>query len=142
MIAICHCRHCNGRIEFDPDEYQIHGVGPECGKEVVCSGCGQPTLAFIPYRPAVSRSRFSTKWIKWIVLGALVLTAGVCLIVGPENALNAAAFVSGSIIYFIPSMLAYGKRNFTAILLLNIFLGWTFIGWVVALVWAATKDKA
>ena len=47
------------------------------------------------------------------------------------------------ILSFIPSFIAY-KRNHiqkTAILLLNIFLGWTFIGWVVALIWATLKDK-
>jgi hypothetical protein len=41
--------------------------------------------------------------------------------------------------YFIPSILAWGKPHFDQVCLLNIFLGWTFIGWVVALVWAAKK---
>ena len=46
-------------------------------------------------------------------------------------------------IYFIPTFVANSnqKDNATAIFLLNLFLGWTFVGWVVALVWAATKDK-
>ncbi len=45
--------------------------------------------------------------------------------------------------YFIPTIVAYyrHKDNFMAILLLNFFLGWTLVGWVVALVWATTKDK-
>ena len=43
-----------------------------------------------------------------------------------------------AVIYFIPTMVGWNHRNVTAIILLNIFLGWTFIGWVVALVWAAT----
>jgi len=38
--------------------------------------------------------------------------------------------------YFIPAIIARNKVNFTAILLLNIFLGWTFLGWVGALIWA------
>ena len=42
--------------------------------------------------------------------------------------------------YFIPSIIARNKMNFTGILLLNIFLGWTFLGWVGALIWAIT-DK-
>jgi len=46
-----------------------------------------------------------------------------------------------SFIYFIPSLIGTKKENFTAILLLNIFLGWTFVGWVIALVWSVTKDK-
>ena len=41
--------------------------------------------------------------------------------------------------YFLPSIiaLARNKRDITAIVLLNLFHGWTMIGWVVALVWAA-----
>ena len=45
------------------------------------------------------------------------------------------------IIYFIPSIVGRKQRNFTSILLLNIFLGWTLIGWVVALIWAVSKEK-
>nr|WP_320118036.1 superinfection immunity protein [uncultured Marinifilum sp.] len=43
-------------------------------------------------------------------------------------------------VYFIPTFVGWNKKNVNAIILLNIFLGWTFIGWVVALVWAVTKD--
>jgi len=45
-------------------------------------------------------------------------------------------------IYFLPSIIAYEnkKKNEKAIFLLNLFLGWRFVGWVVALVWAVTKD--
>jgi Ca2+/Na+ antiporter len=47
------------------------------------------------------------------------------------------------VIYFMPSIVAKGKekRNLTGIVLLNLFLGWTFIGWVAALVWAVTVDQ-
>jgi hypothetical protein len=30
--------------------------------------------------------------------------------------------------------------SYVAITVLNVLLGWTFIGWVVALVWASTMD--
>lgn len=43
-------------------------------------------------------------------------------------------------VYFLPSVLAWGKRNETAIFMLNLLLGWSVIGWVIALVWALTKD--
>lgn len=45
-------------------------------------------------------------------------------------------------LYFMPSIVAAGRdhRQGAAILVLNIFLGWTFIGWVIALVWACTND--
>jgi hypothetical protein len=47
------------------------------------------------------------------------------------------------VVYFIPSAVAKGRNHskFEAILALNIFLGWTFIGWVAALVWALTEDN-
>jgi len=45
-------------------------------------------------------------------------------------------------IYFFPAIQGRRKRNSQAIFILNLFLGWTVIGWVVALVWAVTKDPS
>jgi hypothetical protein len=44
-------------------------------------------------------------------------------------------------LYFLPTIIALLRRqpNALAIFLLNFFLGWSFIGWVVALVWSVTK---
>ena len=46
--------------------------------------------------------------------------------------------IIGLIVYFIPTIVAIVRhhRNLLAIILVNIFLGWTFIGWLVALIWA------
>jgi len=51
--------------------------------------------------------------------------------------------IIGFALYFAPTLEAYHrkKKNKEAIFYLNFFLGWTLIGWVVALVWAVTKDK-
>ena len=45
------------------------------------------------------------------------------------------------LIYFLPALVAHSEKhhNATAIFVLNLLLGWTFIGWVIALVWAVTK---
>lgn len=45
-------------------------------------------------------------------------------------------------VYFFPWLLAVlrGHNNKLAIFAVNLLLGWTFIGWVFALVWACTKD--
>lgn len=45
-------------------------------------------------------------------------------------------------IYFLPYLIANSKghEQETAIFILNLFAGWTFIAWVIALVWAFT-DK-
>lgn len=47
------------------------------------------------------------------------------------------------VLYLLPWMLAAarGRHNTGAIFALNLFLGWSLIGWVVALVWALSSDK-
>ncbi len=45
------------------------------------------------------------------------------------------------IFYFLPAYIAREKRNWKAILALNFLLGWTVLGWIIALVWALTKDS-
>lgn len=44
--------------------------------------------------------------------------------------------------YFIPGIVASnrGHVNATAITALNLLLGWTLIGWILALVWALTSN--
>lgn len=49
--------------------------------------------------------------------------------------------VAGLLFYFLPALLARGKRHGSAILVFNFCLGWTLIGWVLALVWACMADK-
>ena len=45
--------------------------------------------------------------------------------------------------YFVPSILAFarGHHQRFAVLMLNILLGWTFLFWVFALVWACTAGR-
>jgi len=45
-------------------------------------------------------------------------------------------------LYLLPSILTFTRKkdNKVAILLLNIFLGWSLIGWIISLVWAVSKD--
>jgi hypothetical protein len=51
-------------------------------------------------------------------------------------------FGLGFAMYFLPSIVAVArnKRDTSAILLLNLFLGWSVIGWIVALIWAVKTD--
>jgi len=48
-----------------------------------------------------------------------------------------------ALLYMLPTIIAavQQRTNTGAIAALNVLLGWTFIGWVVALVWAMTKGK-
>jgi hypothetical protein len=45
------------------------------------------------------------------------------------------------VIYFLPTIIASnrGHKNTAAIFIANLFLGWTFLGWVVCLVWAFVR---
>lgn len=45
--------------------------------------------------------------------------------------------------YFLPTIIASSRnaRSMTGIVLLNIFFGWTGIGWIVALIWALTGER-
>lgn len=45
--------------------------------------------------------------------------------------------------YFLPSFIAgmRKKKNTNSVFILNLFLGWTLVGWVIALVWAVSKDN-
>lgn len=46
--------------------------------------------------------------------------------------------------YFIPAFLALRNHhhNTTAIVALNVLLGWTVIGWAAAFIWAVTKQSS
>jgi hypothetical protein len=42
-------------------------------------------------------------------------------------------------LYFLPTLIAWRRKHpqFLAISLLNLFAGWTFIGWIGSLIWSA-----
>jgi len=44
-------------------------------------------------------------------------------------------------LYFLPFLIASLRqhKNILAIFLLNLAMGWTFLGWIAALIWAAMK---
>jgi len=49
----------------------------------------------------------------------------------------------GLALYFVPTIVATARNRAVApVMLLNLFFGWTLIGWVAALIWAATERSA
>lgn len=61
-----------------------------------------------------------------------------------SGALAIILFFVGVAIYFLPSFNASSRKhpNISSIFLLNLFLGWTLLGWVAALVWSASAIKS
>ena len=59
-----------------------------------------------------------------------------------EGGLVLLLFVICAALYFVPAMIARSRnhKNAQAILVLNLFLGWTFLGWVAALVSSFSND--
>jgi hypothetical protein len=46
-------------------------------------------------------------------------------------------------LYFLPAIVAYKRNhhNRLAILMVDLLVGWSFIGWAIALIWACTAVK-
>lgn len=53
------------------------------------------------------------------------------------------AIIVIAFLYFFPSLIAMSrhKRNIASIVVLNLFLGFTIVGWVLSLVWAFAVDR-
>jgi hypothetical protein len=53
------------------------------------------------------------------------------------------ALILAAMLYFVPTLVGYlrKKRNLAAIFTLNLLLGWTFLGWVGALLWSLIRDR-
>lgn len=51
------------------------------------------------------------------------------------------AFILLAFVYFLPTFVAIQRNhhNCAAIFILNFFLGWSFVGWVVSMTWAMTR---
>ncbi len=51
-------------------------------------------------------------------------------------------FVIGLVLYFLPSFIAANRNtvNRGSVLVINLFLGWTFIGWVISLAMACSNN--
>jgi hypothetical protein len=67
--------------------------------------------------------------------GATILGMGVLMFV--------AVAVAGFLFYFLPSFIAMmrGHANLGPIIIVNFFLGWILVGWVVALAWAFSAQE-
>jgi hypothetical protein len=82
------------------------------------------------------------------------ILAAICLLIcfaataggtsgGSAFAMTFLVFIA-ALIYFIPSFIAIEREhtNTTAIVVVNVLVGWTLIGWVGSLVWALVRDRS
>jgi hypothetical protein len=44
-------------------------------------------------------------------------------------------------LYFLPALLARNKNAGGTIFFLNLFFGWTFIVWIILLIWSTSQDE-
>jgi Superinfection immunity protein len=119
-----------------------------------CSGEGDVLIMVSPMELldrsiAYASKRASLRFILWLVglpIGLMFFVAyakndGFPGSISAGLLLLLLAFGFG--VYLLPTIKAYKdkKRNKEAILAVNLFLGWTLVGWVVALAWALSKDS-
>ena len=98
----------------------------------------QPIDGMFTENKSVNHDRFAGVAAAALSVGALIYF-GVRY--GGEGIVMIVAWCVGLVIYFIPTAVAKGHRHRDAIFALNLLLGWTFIGWVVALVWALAREE-
>jgi hypothetical protein len=86
-------------------------------------------------------------WVLLALVGAfavLVSLAAPPIYPGLNVILNCGVLAIVGGLYLLPALNAYLFRHRSAagILVLNIALGWTAIGWVVALIWSGTGSRS
>lgn len=113
----------------------------QAGRTCDCPLCGNEFTA-----PGRRRAAASTVF---LAVGAAALLVAVVLWIRADpgishervqSVLVMTGVIFGVAIYFLTTIAARGKKNANAIFILNLFLGWTLLGWVVALVWANMED--
>lgn len=66
---------------------------------------------------------------------------GGSLVIG--GAIHSSAFLIVLALYFLPSIVAVARKvtNQGSVVVINLFLGWTFVGWVIALAMACRTRR-
>ena len=116
------------------------------GEPITCPSC---RLKFNFLQEVAESKRIG--WGKWAVLAVLAAFGlGILAVMGALSDQTEGIFwngllwgfflLCGGLIYFLPALIAHNRKhkNRDPIFLLNLFLGWTFLGWVIALIWANT----
>lgn len=87
--------------------------------------------------------------IRWMTIGIallLILIAVYVFAMRPGLLADLFQFFIGMLglaIYFLPAINAHDRSHhqFTPILLVNLFFGWTILGWILALIWSTSAIR-
>ena len=126
------CDWCDGPYEYTSEESGQYVACPHCTKQVF----------LVPPKPP---SRIPM--ILGLTCGLILLAGLVSQIAARDDARDFViwipALIVGLGIYLFPSLVARSRRhrNLEAIMVLNILLGWTVVGWAIALCWAVYRER-
>jgi hypothetical protein len=161
MLITCPCQSCGQNIEFDAQNLGETHPCPNCTFLTILF---DPSVIIAvedqkePESPPPVLFRTPTFWdmtfsgmkpaVLWILVALLIFVFAGCLTKGMSFgdsllmllpvAVGVAFTFFGVALYFLPFIIAFRRRrkNLNAIFMLNLLLGWTILGWVVAMVWA------
>lgn len=98
------------------------------------------TDIIIPDRRDLRRRR-----IKWAIWFALIWLAFFVWVAAAAEQTHVLFFVAISLaLYFVPTIIAWKREHhqLLAIFVLNLVFGWTFLGWIAALIWSCTAVRS
>lgn len=90
---------------------------------------------------------------KWLWVGVVALVAAAFAVLPPlladdvgsfwEGMLGLAMMLALAVLYFVPTIIAVKRKHKSTggIVALNILAGWTFVGWLIALVWSLSSPQ-
>jgi hypothetical protein len=163
------CRHCGVNVEYPKEDGGQMSPCPKCGKNIILIenakggvektamreiGGSAPSSASSIFYAAKPNPPSEPIWGRIVIIviaGWLVVLTIGWLSYGHWHEIGNGIFGIGIFIvlaaislaiYFLPTYIAVKRhhKNILAILVLNLLLGWTFLGWVVSLVWALKND--
>lgn len=154
-MARCLCQHCSGWLEFQRNQIGQYAACPHCNLETLLYEA--PSIETINEQERVQtvlaeravQNKNRKRWLAASAIpGLILIVIGIWKLSQYETGQIFLEFIWGGFllfcagtVYFIPAIVGRKKANFTAIFVLNFFLGWTLLGWVIALVWACTIEK-
>ena len=149
------CQFCGGHLQFEVSQEGRVAPCPHCGQEIPLELPPPPPVLLLPPPPIASWPAPAPSFqpipagpppLRRRIMTLIVFS--ICAFFVLANVFQTTlmhGLLAGAVIffYFFPAMVAEERahRNAISIGVLNLFLGWTFIGWVLALVWAFMEER-